>query len=304
MLYLTYNNKDHTDGAGSQIQRIISIYMISRYYNIGYIHSPLEKLDYQGLNCLENNKTDNKQLNEYNKLISLNSDNITSVDEVYNIKIITEDIILKLKNTSKNIVLVVTYGSIVDKNPEVMKIPINFPWINSKKNDILNVAIHVRRGELFVVDSNRMLPNSYYIECMNALKKILDKNNISFKFHLHTEVVSKTTKITPKHHGILDRIEHNIILKPSDNKLEEFSCFDNIEYHINESPINTFIELTNCDILIASRSSFSYVSSMIKKKGVVLFHPFWHSLHPDWISVKNENDIYNNEIKIINKLIS
>jgi hypothetical protein len=302
MLYLTYNNKDHTDGAGSQIQRIISIYMIAKYYKIGYIHSPLYKLDYQGLKCLENNKEDNKQLNDYNNLINLPSDNITSIDNVYNVKYINEEIILQFKDIKKNTILMITYGSLVDINPNIMKIPINFPWIQSIKSDVLNVAIHIRRGELFVVDSNRMLPNSYYIECMTAIKNILDKNNIPFKFHLHTEVVTKEVNITPTHHGIINRIEKNIILKPTDNHLDDFSIFNNIEYHINEYPIDTFKELTNSDILIASRSSFSYVSSMLRKKGIVLFHPFWHSLNPEWIPVKNGVDIYNNEKIILEKL--
>jgi hypothetical protein len=302
MLYLTYNNKDHTDGAGSQIQRIISIYMIAKYYNLGYIHSPLYKMDYQGLNCLENNKEDNKQLNDYNNLINLPSDTISKIDEVYTIKMINQDILNHFKNTNKNVILIITYGSLVDMNPLIIKPIVNFPWIQTTKNNILNVAIHIRRGELFVVDSDRMLPNSYYVECMKALNTVLTKNNIEYKFHLHTEVVSKSVNITPSHHGIINRITKNIKLSPEDNHLEDFSEFNNIEYHINEYPVDTFKQLTNSDILIASRSSFSYVSSMIKKKGVVLFHPFWHALSNEWIPVKEASDIYNNEELILKKL--
>jgi hypothetical protein len=112
-------------------------------------------------------------------------------------------------------------------------------------------------------------------------------------------VPSKKITITPSHHGIFDRITEPIIIDPVNNHMEDFSSFTNIIYHINEDPIETLKELTNSDILLASRSSFSYVAAILKKKGVVLFHPFWHSLSPNWIPVSSEKDIFNASDKII-----
>ena len=73
MLYLTYDNVAHTDGAGAQLQRIVSIYLISKFYNIGYVHQPITRMEYQGLKAIEENKFDPQQIDDYNKLFLLPS---------------------------------------------------------------------------------------------------------------------------------------------------------------------------------------------------------------------------------------
>lgn len=308
MLYLTYNNTDHTDGAGAQIQRIVSIYMTAKYFTselripIGYIHSPLSKLDYQGLQCLENNKSDSTQLEEYNKLFDLSSNTLPTNYSILIINTLSNRHIMDLYTKSENILIRVLYCNCIETTNPIFKISLPFPWINTNISYPIQIAVHVRRGELFVVDSSRMLPNSYYIECMSALQNLFIKKAIPFEFHIYTEVVTKQITVNPSDHGILNRISKPVVLNSSDNKLDEFSVFPNIIYHINESPIKTLIELTNSHILLASRSSFSYVASLLKKKGVVLFHPFWHSLADSWIPVRSKDDIINNEKLILDKL--
>lgn len=303
MLYLTYDNTKHTDGAGAQIQRILSIYMIAKYYNIGYIHTPLYQLDYQGLKCLEENKPDILQIDMYNDLFKLEGTANALIDETHEVSSITDNILMKYKNADKNTLLKITYGDgLIDSNTSIFNESPKLNWISNIPSTPLNVAIHIRRGELYVVESNRMLPNSYYINCMKSLKTLLDTNNIPFVFHIYTEVPTKSINITPSHHGIMNRIKQPVTIKPEDNHLEEFKCFESINYHINESPVNALIDLTNSDILLASRSSFSYVAAILKKKGVVLFHPFWHCLSKSWIPVSSASDIINKKDLILSKL--
>ena len=147
-----------------------------------------------------------------------------------------------------------------------------------------------------------MLPNSYYVECIRELEKILTEERITYEIHFYTEQLTKATTITPGHHGICNRIKESIVVKPEDNHLEDFAEFKNMIYHINESPVQTLIDLTTADILLASRSSFSYVAGMVKKEGVVLFHPFWHSLSPSWIPTRCASDIANAKDLILKKL--
>lgn len=305
MLYLTYDNNKKTDGAGSQLQRIISIYMIAKYYNVGYIHTSLSKLDYQGLQCLEANTCEPLQLDMYNMYFNLDSDspsNEIEFDETYESEI-THDIIMQYKDTPKNILLKITAAhNMTDANPDIFNKAPKFDWVSNSLFTPLRIAIHVRRGELFVVDSHRMLPNSYYIDCMRSLKCILDTHNIPFEFHLYTEVVKEPIHITPSHHGISNRTTHTITIRPEDSHIEDFNCFDSIHYHINESPVDTLIDLINSDILLASRSSYSYVAAILKKKGLVLFHPFWHSLSNHWIPVYSANDIINNTERILSAI--
>ena len=145
-----------------------------------------------------------------------------------------------------------------------------------------------------------MLPNSYYVECIKALHTLFTQANMSYEIHVHTEVITKPTLITPAHHGICDRITEPIVIRPEDSHLEDFQNL-NVRMRINECPIETLKALTLSDVLLASRSSFSYVASIVKKS-IVLFHPFWHSLAPGWIPTNGAQDIFDNREKILEKL--
>jgi hypothetical protein len=303
MLYLTYNNNGFTDGAGAQIQRIISIYLVAKYYKLGYIHSKLLRMSYQGAKCLENNEEDSTQIERYNSLFTLPSsvDNIT-FDRTYSSEHLSEELINNLKGGDGNTLLSVIFAhGLVDRKPELLLQSFTLPWIQPLNIVPIVIAVHVRRGELFVVDSDRMLPNSYYINCMKTLSQLFIEANVPYEFHLHTEIISKPTLVTPTHHGITERIKTPVLIKPEDNHIEEFSVIPNIKYRINEDPVETLKALSSANILLASRSSFSYVAAILSSRasGVVLFHPFWHSLSPAWIPVRCGQDIVNAKQKIL-----
>ena len=307
MLYLTYYNKGLADGAGAQFQRIVSIYLTAKFFNVGYIHRGLASMEYQGAKCLENNTSDPKQIDDYNTLINFPSSRVLSkFSELYVVSHISEEIINQFKNKSENILLLIQFAAtMLDTKPEIMRQPIPLAW--TIRPTLLarpvNVAIHVRRGELFVIYSDRMLPNSYYVKCMRALHTLFTQAGIPYEFHLHTEVITKPTLITADTHGILNRITDPVLLTPEDSHMEDFNEFVDCKFHINEYPVDTLKALVLSDVLLASRSSFSYVAALLKNKGVVLFHPFWHGLSPDWIPCRDATDIFDAKDKILKSLI-
>src|SRR5260370_39042817 len=79
-LVLTYDNTRRTDGIGAQLQRIYGIYSISRLVGASYLHTPLARVDYQGLSALENNVTDPAYHYEFNDLLRIKSDVMPSDD--------------------------------------------------------------------------------------------------------------------------------------------------------------------------------------------------------------------------------
>ncbi len=306
MLYLTYNNNDLTDGAGAQIQRIISIYLIAKHYNVEYIHTPLLRMSYQGAKCLENNEEDSTQIDRYNSLFTLPSSEHVTFDKTYSCGQLSEELIHTLRDMKGNILLSSVFAHrIIDSNPELLLQPLSLPWVQPLNTLPVIIAVHVRRGELFVVESERMLPNSYYIDCMKSLVEIFTQANIPYEIHLHTEIITKPTIITPTHHGIGERITTPILLRPEDNCIEEFSVIPNIKYRINEDPVETLQALSTANILLASRSSFSYVAGIISSRTsrVVLFHPFWHGLSPAWIPTRSGKDILAAREKILSECV-
>jgi hypothetical protein len=124
---------------------------------------------------------------------------------------------------------------------------------------------------------------------------------LPYEFHIYTEQLTKPTVITPEHHGICSRIKAPVTVSPEDNHLEDFAEFKDAIWHINTSPVETLQALSKADILLASRSSFSYVAGILNKQGIILFHTFWHSLSPRWIPCHGPPDILNSGLLILDK---
>lgn len=96
-LVLTYDNSVMTDGVGAQLQRIYGIYAISRLLGATYLHSPLSRVDYQGLAALERNLADPGFHHAFNELFRIESDILPS-SEFYevNLQEISIDTVISL----------------------------------------------------------------------------------------------------------------------------------------------------------------------------------------------------------------
>lgn len=310
-LYLTYDNQALADGAGAQIQRIISIYLIAKQYNVNYIHSGLARMTYQGAKCLEENKPDPDQMAGYNTHIDLPSDPAPAQFDISGkVFDISPQLIEEYRDKPQNTLFIIQFaGTIIDQHPHLLLAAqklLPFPWTQrpSLKGRPIQVAVHVRRGELFVVDSDRMLPNSYYVECIKAISSLFQKYSLPFEIHLHTEVLTKAILVTPSHHGICERVKDPKLVTPEDSHMEDFEGIPNLILHVNEHPMEALKALTVSDVLIASRSSFSYIAAIMKKGGVIFFHPFWHSLAPEWIPTRSAQDILDSEEILFRKLMA
>jgi hypothetical protein len=145
-------------------------------------------------------------------------------------------------------------------------------------NNFINVAIHIKRPSLHKnidipehygnVDIKKIdikeLPNltirhtndQYYINIIDMIKK--NNNNKPYKFHLFSE-----------------------------GSIEQFDLFnklDDIQFHLNEDLLNTYIYMIYADILVTSKSSFSYTAAILSKNNII-YQPFWHKPSIDWFIV-------------------
>lgn len=286
MLYLTYNVDDHTDGIGSQYQRILGIYAICKKYNLNYYHTPIKNIDYQGLKSLILNIHEQKFIDKCNNRIHINTHfSGINFDDIITTKNINIQYLMYLLHKSnnltppKNVLLKITYPfNISDTEYSIYNYCKGLYKTIIPKNEIFTIGIHVRRGELYIVDSNRMLPNQFYLNIVDLILPILNKLNIKFVIELYTEVPENTTIITKQHIGINNRINNDITISPENNMIQDFNHLPNLIRYINEDCLDTFDRMINCNILIASRSSFSTCASYIKENGITIYHKFWHSL--------------------------
>ena len=168
MLYLSYSNTEHTDGAGAQMMRILGIYAIAMKYNCAYLRSPMLKIEH----C-----PDNETKERWNSLcdaMTPNSVKTRPTLPVVNIQKVTESDI----TGRDNVILQILYPFlIVDKTPDILY------NVKYKTEPLHGVAtLHIRRGdakaELF-----RMLPDVYYRCIVCSIKK--EKPDI--QFHVYSD---------------------------------------------------------------------------------------------------------------------
>jgi hypothetical protein len=118
-----------------------------------------------------------------------------------------------------------------------------------------NIALHIRRGDVQSTNSNRdrYTSNEVYLETMKYLLETYSDNDI--QFHIYSE-----------------------------GSIHEFDCFqsENTVLHLNEDVRTTFIGLITSQVLVQSKSSFSYVAGLLSN-GTVYHIPFWHPPESSWI---------------------
>lgn len=292
----TYAPEWLVDGAGSQLHRIYGVYALSRAYQIFYVHSPIQEIGYQGVVALENNENNLELVDRYNKTFHLDSEVEVPSDAIITTKFEVEekDLLEQIEKAEKNpntfFLLRIGFPmKVTDVKPSVFQhLRVISPF---KKNfsATFRIAIHVRWGDLVVGHQERLLPNQYYVDAATKAIEVLEKKNIPFVAELHTEMPTKSFVVTPDHHGVKNRIEKfrlekPMMITPEQYQLSDFEEIPHLHHRINEDPIKTLEALSTADLLIMSKSSFSYLAALFNKEGKILYAPFWHPPMSDWLS--------------------
>jgi hypothetical protein len=118
----------------------------------------------------------------------------------------------------------------------------------------MNVAVHVRRSntrDCRIAGSDT--PNSYYLDVMNKIRaKHIGK---PLKFHIYSQ-------------GIPESFTEYVA--------------DDVVLNLDESIQDTFSGFVFADILVTSRSSFSYSAALLSH-GIIYYQNFWHPPLAHWI---------------------
>jgi hypothetical protein len=288
-LAVTYAGDKMQDGAGAQLQRIYGIYALSRALEVPYVHSPIEHLGYHGLLALQNNAPSSGLLSECNRVFRIPSDiEVPETSVIHDMQDADASAIEALKNAGGDganfhLIRICLPYPVTDRDPETyrcVKAISPFPY---RRSEVFRLAIHVRRGEQYAIDSDRMLPNWYYVSCALRFQEVLRMLDIPFVCELYTEVATKKFEVTPQHHGISGRMSENMTYHPGMSHLEDFDPVPNLERYINGDPIETLRRMATADALILSRSSFSYLAALLSQNCIVIYFPFWHSAMKEWL---------------------
>lgn len=234
------------DGFGAQYQRIIE------YYIVVVCKYGIDSLHYVPITHLEHNyDNSNDFIDNAENLINLKK-NVHLVEQ--NIKYTQIDFGIICKEFEQNI----DYYCQSD--------PMNFIkkcfWENKDrnvfKNNKINIAVHIRRGNIHDKGQAGVritTPNEYYLNIMNGIRNKYKEHNKELQFHIYSQGEMNNFAILQK---------------------------EDVIFHLDEDICKTFTELVAADILLTSPSSLSYVAALISD-GEIYYKQFWHKPRSNWI---------------------
>jgi hypothetical protein len=125
----------------------------------------------------------------------------------------------------------------------------------------LNIALHIRRGDIMgnaALEERRFSGNNYFINLLNIL--------------LTTLRTEKTARIY-------------LFSQGTAADFPEFAALPNVRWCLDMNAQDSFLHLAQADILITSKSSFSYKPALLSRRLKICPAAFWHGYpdRPDWI---------------------
>lgn len=246
-------------GIGHQLANWIAGYWFARQFGLKFAHSPFSSSTWEHfLGFGYNEPTIETLIKKGYHKVTIPLFKETNEKEVDTIK----DIIRSYANGK--VVFVAEQDQYYKAQFGVMKeIKSKFYNAPARKNDKLvyksdycNVAVHVRRGDIVTEGSNkihnkslRFQGNSYFEEVLsNTLKNIKSSKPIAVY----------------------------LFSQGSQTDFTEFEKYENMHFCLDMSAIDSFNHMVHADVLITSRSSFSYKAALLNNGLKICPETFWH----------------------------
>ena len=134
----------------------------------------------------------------------------------------------------------------------------------------LNIAVHIRRGDIVVGQSNQ--------------DPALTKRWVTTEYY--AELIKKLVSIIPQGQ------EYKIYLFSQGNKEDfpELSDIKNLVYCLDMGAMDSFAHMVKADMLLTSKSSFSYKPALLSEGIKICPMHFWHGYpkQQEWVLVDEE----------------
>lgn len=299
-LILTYDNSTKPDGVGAQIQRVLAIRSLTHNLGLGYLHTGIDSVAVHPLDPYQSQAELDDFLKELNFVFDIES--TVSLDS----SVAKES---KVRSLTFTALLVNVMNSFVQKKTILLKclepytvsdldpriyvgirdfLP-NFEPIN---HDVFTLGIHYRRGVGGMAvqkgeSISRELNANYFTEIANKVSR--DRLPATTKILLYTDAPKNDLEFLPPP-GQSDlwmnspRFENGVMSVLGADPEILFSSLDTAPKVIQGgNPLQAIRELAGSDVLIMSRSSFSYIAAILNTRGQIYFpKSFWHTPMIGW----------------------
>lgn len=311
------------DGIGAQFFRIVSAYSIARRWKIRFQYDPIESIDGQIFGAPD---CDLPRWNDYIASL-IKFDELDYPGEYRHIRyknqhpfIISPSIVLHKILSQKVIHMIDSPHITTNLFPHYLEnlgIGARSRLDKLLSSETLNIAIHIRQGETALSQfSDRFVPLAHYENILQILLPVLERLNLSFNCTVVAE---------PNQDKLIHKTEPKLIesirINPDNPRVKR--CKGDYYQIINEYPSQVltpllassewkssgsawsdFQYLLSADILITSKSSFSYLAAVLNEKALVVYTDFWHPKLESWIKTSSLTDTSQLEKRLILKFIA
>lgn len=249
-------NVDPGAGIGHQIANYNSGIWFSKKFNLNHAHTSFPDTRWEKLLDFASSAANSKTiLNTGYQKVLLPIFNEKNLNEISKIK----KIVRSYEN--KKVIFFLEFNQYYKKQYEVAPI-LNKKFFTSKerkKDKIIfnkknyNIAIHVRIGDITSTEKlrkKRFLDVDYFILAINKALSVI-----------------KTKK----------KIKIHIFAQSYQSYFSKFTKFRNVHYFFDLNQYKTFLHFIYADLLITSKSSFSYKAGLISKNIKISPKIFWHT---------------------------
>jgi len=248
-----YTQIHRTDGFGAQFQTILYTLLYTELTNNIYVYSDINHIDLiTHTGTIKDTEIEN------------------SLEDI--VKYMGFDTFCTNRNMITDNVDICDYGTIayphINNNINTVFKSKNFDRykqffysdkINRFDKNYLNVAIHIRILGNFENENNRFrdgthnVPSTYFLDKMDIIRT--KYKNKKILFHIYSQ-----------------------------GNIEMFKDFigDDIIFHLNEKVLDTFTDLIFADVLVTTRSSFSYMAALLSNNEIY-YLSFWCLPMNNWI---------------------
>ncbi len=248
------------DGIGAQAQAIISTMLYAHDMGIGYVHTPFSSIAH-------NVHGDPGWERRWEEFFAL-GEGETQVGEsaVRSLEIIDAGRAERIRRRPSALFVVEhchSYADLFAKGYANIAVRLREKYRSSPKSAYqlhaepgkLNIAVHIRRGDVSVMHPKRFTGTDRVAATLKRVRAALAGSGIRTAIHLYSQGSEQDFA-----------------------DLDEFGMV----YHLDRCVFETMHNLVSCDVLIMSKSSFSYTAALLSE-GVKLYEPFKHRPLADWL---------------------
>lgn len=300
---LTYDNKASFDGTGAQIQRILGVYAICKRFDIPYLHSGINELIITPLDPFQTEFELGEYLERVNQYFDFPSDigavcdrRVSKLQNLTKLKLLEMRARNKMHLGEKELIAVANPFQILNQIPEIYGLAARSVKHLDSESDSKKIVLHYRRGsntlDILPGESKpRGLSNEWYLRTLRKYVAHYQQLGIDFSVEIYTDMPKSSFTYVPN-----DFQSHLWSYEPrfkdgavemlgEDIKSTVFAEFaEGLIVHHGGDPLQGLIDMSTADILITSRSSYSYVGGLLNQSGKIIIPPgFWHSKLDSWV---------------------